>query len=39
MELENKRYESYTELLKWDNITKISLEAHESKQLYEIPFL
>lgn len=39
LELENKRYESYTELLKWENISQISLDIHSQKQLYEIPFL
>jgi len=38
IDLQNKRLESLSDLLKWDVIAKESLSSHKGKQLYEIPF-
>ena len=34
----NKKYESFSELSKWENISALSLQQHAGKQLYDIPF-
>ena len=36
-ELINKKYETYAELLRWDDIAAMSEKMHSSKQLFEIP--
>ena len=38
LDLQNKRLESLSDLLKWDVITSESIPLHSGKQLYEIPF-
>ena len=38
LDLQNKRLESLSDLLKWDVISRESVILHEGKQLYEIPF-
>ena len=37
LDLENKRLESLADLLKWDIISRESLERHGTKQLNDIP--
>lgn len=38
LELTNKRYASFSELLKWDSIADMAAAQHHSKQLFDIPF-
>lgn len=38
LDLQNKRLESLSDLLKWDIIAKESLSANRGKQLYEISY-
>jgi hypothetical protein len=39
LEMKNKQYESYAELLKWDKVCSVGKEQHTNKQLLEIPKL
>ena len=38
VDLQNKRLESLSDLLKWDVIARESLQTHQSKQLADIPY-
>jgi len=38
LDIQNKRLESLSDLLKWDVIARDSLKLHSKKPLYEIPF-